>query len=178
MRILLALLLGLLLTACGDTGSDTGSADGADSDAAFTTELMHRDAALLNLLDVGLGRELPGRLVAVSDQLRIETTDRMETAADLLEEWGEEVPKTVRDHSVEHSSDADVPELEGMPVGSELDRVAHLEGPELEAELAALLTSTLRATRDVAEAHDGPGKDAARLAEQASDSCSAALAAL
>ena len=94
------------------------------TDLAFVTQLMHRDAALLNLLDVGLGRRLDPALVAATDQLRVDAIARIEAASDQLESWGEEVPKTVRDHGFQHTLHAhDIPSLDGMPTGEDLQRL-------------------------------------------------------
>ncbi len=127
---------------CGAT-DPTQPAEG-DDDAAFATELMYRDAALLNLLDVALGRELSPAVADAGEQLRIETSERMSTAAELLEEWGEKVPVTSRDHGAEHSSDNDVPELEGMPTGRDLQRLGKLDGEAFEAAYVDLLTARWR----------------------------------
>ena len=174
MRFLLALLLGLTLTACGGADTESDSA-GTDDDAAFATELMHRDAALLNLLDVSLGRPLSPDVAEETEELRVEATERMETAADLLEEWGEKVPVTVRDHGADHSSDNQVPQLEGMPTGTALNRIANLRDKEFAEEFATLLVTTLTATRDLAEGHDGPHPEADQLAEMAVASSDRAL---
>ena len=123
MRLLASLLLLAVLTACGASSTDGAQAGDRATDVAFLTELMHRDAALLNLLDVGLGRRLDPAVTAATDQLRVDAIARIETAADQLESWDEEVPKTVRDHGFEHSTDAhDIPSLDGMPTGEDLQR--------------------------------------------------------
>ena len=162
------------LTGCGDSAPDAPAEDG--DDAAFATELMYRDAALLNLLDVALGRELSPAVADAGEQLRIDTSERMTTAAELLGEWGEKVPVTSRDHGAEHSSDNDTSELEGMPTGRDLQRLGKLDGQAFEAAYVDLLTSTLEATRDFAAAHDGP--DADELADAAVASGTQALDAL
>ncbi len=124
MRLLVSLLLFAVVTACGASSTDDAASGDRATDIAFVTELMHRDAALLNLLDVALGRRLDPALVAATDQLRVDANARIETAADQLESWGEKVPRTVRDHSFEHSTDAhDIPSLDGMPTGDDLQRL-------------------------------------------------------
>ena len=175
-KLLLPVLVGWwLLAGCGGGGAPDAPAE-ADDDAAFATELMYRDAALLNLLDVALGRELSPSVADAGEQLRIDASERMTTAAELLEESGEKVPVTSRDHGAEHSSDNDVPELDGMPTGRDLQRVAKLDGPAFEAAYVDLLTTALEATHDFADAHDGPGGNA--LADAAVASCTQALDAL
>lgn len=178
MRRLLVLLLLAFVTACGGPSDDTATSDRA-SDVAFVTELMHRDAALLNLLDVGLGRPLDPELVAATDQLRRDAIARIETSADQLESWGEEVPKTVRDHSFEHSSDDhDIPSLDGMPTGEDLQALGQEPRARFESEFVALLGSTLKATRNLAGNLDANARSVATLARGAARSCDTGLEAL
>jgi len=182
MRWLIVLVLGLALslTACADDNppaTEGGASDHA-ADVAFATELMHRDAALLNLLDVGLGRPLSDDVVAATDRLRLETTDRIETAADLFEEWGEKAPVTVRDHSAGHSSDHDVPTLDGMPTGEDLQELGGLSRKAFEPAFRSLLVDTLESTLGLAQGHE-PGEPAVGgLVDDATGSCTAALDAL
>ena len=176
-RALLALLLGLVLTGCGDDGGGSAAPEG-DSDAKFATELLHRDAALLNLLDVSLGRDLDPGLAATGEQQRIDANERMTTVSELLEEWGEEVPPTSRDHGAEHSSDGDVPELDGMPTGDDLQKLAKLDGQEFVDQYVALLTTALEATAAFAEDHEGREQAADELAKAAVASAQQALEAL
>jgi hypothetical protein len=175
--LLAAVTLALgLLAGCGEETA-TEESSGNTSSTEFATELMHRDAALLNLLDVTLARDLSPTLVATTEQLRLETVDRMEVAADLLEESGDEVPMTVRDHAAGHSSDAHVPDLAAMTTGDDLQRLGALEGRRFEAELVTLLTTSLEAIRALAAGHDG-ARDGADLAEQTMRSCDTALETL
>ena len=172
------MLIGLwLLGGCG-SASDSASPEDTDTDAAFTAELMHRDAALLNLLDTGLGRDLDPRVAATGEQLRFDANDRMATAAELLEEWGEKVPVTSRHHSAEHSSDNGVPDLDGAPTGDDIRRLGKLDGQEFADAYVALLTSTLEATREFADAHEPTEDQADKLAQAAVMSSSTALDAL
>jgi Domain of unknown function (DUF305) len=178
-RLLLALLLGACLTACGGEDGDGGSgaADGP-TDAEFTTELLHRDAALLNLLDVSLGRDLDPTLAATGEQQRLDANERMATGFALLEEWGEEIPATSRDHGAEHGSDGDVPVIDGMPTGEDLRALGRLQGQAFVDEYVALLASALESTRAFAEDHEGREAAADQLAKAAVASSQTALDAL
>lgn len=179
MRTLVALVLAVALTACG--GADpvrtsepelTGDREG---DLAFATELMHRDAALLNLLDVALGRRLPARLVTVTEELRLETTDRIEDTSDLFVDWGEKAPVTVRDHSAGHSSDHDVPDLDGMPDGADLQELGALPKREFEPAFRDLLAGALASTLALAEGHESGDLAVVGLVDEAVGSCTSAL---
>ena len=176
MRLLASLVLLVVVTACGATSTDEDTASSRSTDIAFVTELMHRDAALLNLLDVSLGRRLDPQLTTATDQLRVEANARIEAAADQLEAWGEKVPKTVRDHSFEHSSDGhSIPSLEGAPTGDDLQRLDAVPPVAFEAGFTKLLVESLEATRELAGGADADAESVARLAEDATRSCDAAL---
>ncbi|MGH3335732.1 MAG: hypothetical protein ACRDOZ_07925 [Nocardioides sp.] len=179
MRLLASLLLFAVVTACGASSTDDAPSGDRATDIAFVTELMHRDAALLNLLDVALGRRLDPALVAATDQLRVDANARIETTADQLESWSEKVPKTVRDHSFEHSTDAhDIPSLDGMPTSDDLQELGQVPRAEFEAAFVALLRNSLEATRDLAVSHSADADAVATLARDAEKSCDAALQAL
>jgi Domain of unknown function (DUF305) len=179
MRHLLTLLLLAVLPACGGTATEDAKTASRTADVAFMTELMHRDAALLNLLDVGLGRPLDQAVVVATEQLRRDATARVEAAADQLETWGEKVPKTVRDHSFEHSSDGhDIPSLTGMPTGDDLQRLGRVPRAGFEAAFVELLGSSLKATRELASDLEADAKSVADLARDATRSCDTALEAL
>jgi Domain of unknown function (DUF305) len=182
MRRLLALLLAgpmvVLVTSCGGSVYDPPDTDRAD-DVAFVTELMHRDAALLNLLDVALGRRLDPSVTAATEQLRSDTIARIETSADQLETWGKKVPKTVRDHGFEHSSDGDdIPSLDGMPTGDDLQKLGRAPRAEFEGAFVALLRDSVEATRDLAGNRTPDAESVQRLARAAARSCASTLDAL
>lgn len=179
MRLLLTVLLLAVVAACGETPSEDAKAASRATDVAFVTELMHRDAALLNLLDVGLGRRLDPAVVAATEQLRADATARIETAADQLESWGEKVPKTVRDHAFEHSSDGhDIPSLDGMPTGDDLERLGRVPRAGFEAAFLPLIGNALEATRQLASSVEADAAAVADLARDTTRSCVTALEAL
>jgi uncharacterized protein (DUF305 family) len=179
MRLLAFLLLFVVVTACGATSTDDAASGDRATDVAFVTELMHRDAAVLNLLDVALGRRLDPALVAATDELRVDANARIETAADQLESWGEKVPRTVRDHSFEHSTDAhDIPSLDGMPTGDDLQKLGGVPRAEFEAAFVALLRDSVGATSDLAGNHTADAESVQALARDAERSCDSALQAL
>ena len=179
MKVFFAFLLLAVATGCGGTSTGESTAASRASDVAFVTELMHRDAALLNLLDLGLGRPLDPAVVAATEQLRIDATARIETAAEQLESWGEKVPKTVRDHAFEHSSDGhDIPTLDGMPTGEDLERLGRVPRPGFESAFVELLGSSLETTRELASDLEADAKPVATLAQDASRSCDTALKAI
>ena len=182
-RLLSALLPSLLLlaaaTGCGGASTEEAPAGSRSSDVAFLTELMHRDAALLNLLDVGLGRPLDSEVAVATDELRADATARIETTADQLESWGEEVPKTVRDHGFEHSTDQhDIPSLDGMPTGEDLEQLGQVPRPAFEAAFVELLRTSLETTCELAADHPADAGAVDALVADVQKSCDSALNAL
>jgi hypothetical protein len=172
-------LLLAVLTACGASSTDGAQGGDRATDVAFLTELMHRDAAMLNLLDVGLGRRLDPAVMTATDQLRVDAIARIETAANQLESWDQEVPKTVRDHGFEHSTDAhDIPSLDGMPTGEDLQGLGRVPRAQFEAAFVELLQDSLEATRDLASTQSADAEGVAALAREAEKSCDAALQSL
>jgi len=179
MKLLVSLVLFAVVTACGASSTDQAASGDRATDIAFVTELMHRDAAMLNLLDVALGRRLDPALVAATEQLRVDANARIETAADQLESWGEKVPRTVRDHAFEHSTDAhDIPSLGGMPTGDDLQKLGRAPRAGFEAAFVALLRRSLETTRDLAGTHVADAETVQTLARDAERSCDSAIQAL
>jgi hypothetical protein len=179
MRLLVTGVLLVIVTACGGASTDSSTAADRGSDVALVTELMHRDAALLNLLDVGLGRKMEPQVVAATEELRLDAIARVETSAEQLESWGEKVPRTVRDHAFEHSSDGhDIPSLEGMPTGDDLERLGRVPRAGFEAAFLPLLENAVETTRELANGLEADAASVADLARDTTRSCDAALEAL
>lgn len=168
MRLVSVAVVALLLALVGGCSSDESSS-GDDSTSedrvAFVTELMHRDAALLSLFDAGLGKDIPARVSAAVELARTDASTRIETAADLLEEWGEKVPATVRDHGIDHGVEVDVPDLDGAPTQDEIHALA--DSKSFADDFTELFSAALETTREVAASYDGSDQAAAELAEAA-----------
>ena len=107
----LALGLTLGLTACGAdteatpaaTSSETSTSDHNDADVRFASGMVQHHAQALAMVDTTVGRDLDPEVVALADDIRAAQTPEIETMADWLTAWGEEVPETVRDHANAHS---------------------------------------------------------------------------
>lgn len=175
-RFVAALAVLLLALTAGCSDSADGSDSAPDDRAEFTTQLMHRDAALLALLDTSLGKQLPTAVARAGEEARTAASSRIETAVDLLEEWGEEVPVTIRDHGTSHGIEADVPDLPDMATAAEIHAVT--EASNFEPAFTDLLATTAHGTRDAAAAYDGSDDATADLADDAEASSEDLLAAL
>ena len=107
-RALGALTLGLTLTlsACGsdDSGgsndtSQVSTTEHNDADVAFASDMLQHHAQALSMVDLTLDRPLDPEVQQLADQIREAQAPEIETFADWLTDWDEEVPETMRDHS-------------------------------------------------------------------------------
>ena len=104
-----ALVLGLSLTlaACGseETGDNTGTStevsatEHNDADVAFATDMIQHHAQALSMVDLTMGRDLDPEVQALADDIRAAQAPEIEVMSDWLQEWGEDIPETVRDHA-------------------------------------------------------------------------------
>jgi uncharacterized protein (DUF305 family) len=118
----------LTLTACGAT-TDAGGTSAADpstaqlsrtehndADVAFATEMIQHHAQALSMVDLTIDRPLDPEVRALADDILAAQAPEIEKMSDWLQEWGEEVPATVRDHA--HAGHGDKGEggdaMEGM----------------------------------------------------------------
>ncbi|WP_309648906.1 DUF305 domain-containing protein [Nocardioides sp.] len=99
----LTLGLSLALTACGgdDTSgsSSTSSSDHNDADVSFASDMIQHHAQALTMVDLTVERDLDPAFQQVAEGIRDAQGPEIETMSNWLEQWGEEVPATVRDHS-------------------------------------------------------------------------------
>ena len=155
-------------TACGGDDATAARPQLTATDAEFATELLHRDAALLNLLDVSLGRDLDPGLAATGEQQRIDANERMTTALRAARGVGRGGPGHLprprcgaqqRRRRTGSRRDAD----RRRPPGARRSST----GQAFVDEYVALLTTALEATRAFAEDHEGREAAADELAQAA-----------
>ncbi len=102
-----ALGLTLTLTACGSDDTDAATATSSevsnrehnDADAEFASSMIQHHAQALAMVDTTMGRDLDPEVAALAEDIRAAQAPEIETMADWLTTWGEDVPETVRDHS-------------------------------------------------------------------------------
>jgi uncharacterized protein (DUF305 family) len=108
-RALAAAVVALgLLAGCGDDASEDAAGDPTvevpesedfnGADVAFATDMIPHHAQGLSMVDMTLGRDVSPELLTLSEQIRDTQSAEIEQMADWLEEWGQEVPETSRDH--------------------------------------------------------------------------------
>jgi uncharacterized protein (DUF305 family) len=138
----LALGLSLTLTACGSDDTDSGqSTDAAtqvsttehnDADVAFATDMIQHHAQALSMVDLTMGRDLDPDVQALADDIRAAQAPEIEQMSDWLQEWGEEVPETVRDHA-NAGHDEDMDEMEGHDMGGDSDMPGMMSADDMRA---------------------------------------------
>lgn len=100
----LTLALGAGLTACGDGTSDAdataevSTTEHNDADVAFATNMITHHAQALSMVDLTVKRDLDPEVRALAEDVRDAQGPEIETMADWLTKWGEDVPATMRDH--------------------------------------------------------------------------------
>ncbi|WP_310525833.1 DUF305 domain-containing protein [Nocardioides sp.] len=106
-RLVGALTLGLALalTGCGndeptgDASTQVSETDHNDADVTFATDMIQHHAQALSMVDLTLDRTLDPEVQQLADDIREAQGPEIETMSDWLQEWDEEIPATMRDHS-------------------------------------------------------------------------------
>ncbi|WP_126688319.1 DUF305 domain-containing protein [Nocardioides ferulae] len=174
-----AAALAASVSACGDdeaAPADDGRAWN-DADVAFATDMIPHHAQALTLVDLTVGRRLSPELTGLAEQIRSAQAPEIEQMSDWLQEWGEEIPATGRDHVHAHGSEDEgeagdeMDQMHGdMPgmVGSEdLDELESLKGEAFEERWLELMIGHHEGAIEMAQAaqEDGEFPGVVELAE-------------
>ena len=113
--------LALMLSACGSDASTTDAPSALsdtehnDADVAFATDMIQHHAQALSMVDLTVARTLDPEVQQLAEDVRAALGPEIETMSDWLQEWDEEVPETMRDHSnAGHDMEGMADSLEGM----------------------------------------------------------------
>ena len=126
--VLVALLAAMLLLAgCGNDDDSASrqthtAANGDefnDADVEFATDMIQHHAQALAMVDLTMGRDLDPEVQALAEDIRAAQAPEIESMSDWLQEWGEEVPETVRDHANAGHDMDDMDEMEGHDMGDD-----------------------------------------------------------
>ncbi|WP_107767157.1 DUF305 domain-containing protein [Nocardioides terrigena] len=142
----LTLGLALTLTACGndepaaDNSAQVSETDHNDADVAFATDMIQHHAQALSMVDLTVDRALDPEVQQLAEEIRGAQGPEIETMSDWLQEWGEKIPATMRDHSnAGHGSDSMGDsmdgmngEMPGMMSGDELDDLENAPDSEFQ----------------------------------------------
>jgi uncharacterized protein (DUF305 family) len=133
----LTLGLALTLTACGNdeapgnTSAQVSETDHNDADVAFATDMIQHHAQALSMVDLTVDRTLDPEVQQLADDIREAQGPEIETMSDWLQDWDEEIPATMRDHSnaghdmggMGDSMDGLASDMPGMMSGEDFDEL-------------------------------------------------------
>jgi uncharacterized protein (DUF305 family) len=122
----LALGLTLTLSACGsdDNANDTSTSQVSttkhnDADVDFASDMLQHHAQALSMVDLTLDRPLDPQVQQLAEQIREAQAPEIQTFAEWLTDWDEDVPETVRDHANAGHDMGDTGDM-GESTGSEM----------------------------------------------------------
>ena len=129
----------LLLAGCGSDTEDSAAPEPSktehnSADVSFATDMLPHHAQALSMVDLTLERKLDPEVADLAEQIRNTQVPETETMVDWLNEWGEPVPETSRDHVNADShggpeTDSDMP---GMMSGEEMQALEDAPAAEFE----------------------------------------------
>lgn len=179
----LTLALAAGLTACGDDAgggvgaSEVSTTEHNDADVAFASDMIQHHAQALSMVDLTLDRPLDPEVQALAEDVRAAQGPEIETMADWLTEWGEDVPETMRDHdNAGHDMDdmsdnmdgLDHGDMPGMMTAEEMDALENASDEEFQDMWLEMMVEHHEGAVEMAETEreDGQFKDAVDLAGQ------------
>ena len=175
------LVLTVTLSACGsdDAGTDpieVSTTEHNDADVAFATDMIQHHAQALSMVDLTLDRPLDPDVTALADEIRAAQAPEIETMADWLTEWGEEVPETMRDHVNSGHDMGDMSdtmddmdhgdEMPGMMTAEDMDALEEASDRDFEEMWLDMMIEHHEGAIEMAETEESEGqfKDAVDLA--------------
>ncbi|HCB05104.1 MAG TPA: DUF305 domain-containing protein [Nocardioides bacterium] len=182
-RILGTLTLGLALTltACGndepanDGSTKVSETDHNDADVAFATDMIQHHAQALSMVDLTVDRTLDPEVQQLADDIREAQGPEIETMSDWLQEWDEEIPETMRDHSnaghdmegMGDSMDGLDSDMPGMMSGDDFDELENAPDSEFQTMWLEMMKEHHEGAIEMAQTEQDAGKfaDALSLAE-------------
>lgn len=175
----LTLALGVGLTACDDTSEPASKAEVSttrhnDADVTFASDMITHHAQALSMVDLTLDRPLDPEVQALAEGIREAQGPEIETMADLLTEWGEDVPETMRDHvngghDMSDSMDGmDHDDMPGMMTADDIDELENSADDEFQDMWLKMMIEHHEGAVEMAqtEQRDGQFKDTVDLAGQ------------
>ena len=187
-RILGTLTLGLALTltACGndepanDASTQVSDTDHNDADVAFATDMIQHHAQALSMVDLTVDRTLDPEVQQLADDIREAQGPEIETMSDWLQEWNEEIPDTMRDHSnaghdmegMGDSMDGLDSDMPGMMSGDDFDELENAPDSDFQTMWLEMMIEHHEGAVEMAQDQqkDGQYKPAVDLAGNVVDS--------
>ena len=184
--VALTLVLGAGVTACGDDTSDAGgqsevsATEHNDADVAFASDMIAHHAQALSMVDLTIKRDLDPEVQALAEDIRDAQGPEIETMADWLTQWGEDVPETMRDHvnsghdmgdMSDNMDDMGHDDMPGMMTSEDMDALENASDAEFQDMWLEMMIEHHEGAIEMAETEQGDGqfKDAVDLAGQIID---------
>ncbi|KHL17079.1 uncharacterized protein (DUF305 family) [Mumia flava] len=181
LTVLAAMLVATsMVAACSEDGASgqTRTASNGDTyndaDVTFASDMIPHHAQALAMVDLTLEHDLDPEVQQLADDIREAQWPEIEEMTDWLEDWGEPVPDTVRDHGHAHGESGSG-EGEPMPGMMSADQMAELEGADGDRFQQLWLEMMIEHHEGAvamarAEISDGAFDDAVELAESVASS--------
>jgi uncharacterized protein (DUF305 family) len=179
----LTLSLSAGLTACGNDTSDGDSQTEVsttkhnDADVSFASDMIQHHAQALSMVDLTMDRDLDPEVQTLAEDIRAAQAPEIETMADWLTKWGEEVPETMRDHAnsghdmgdmSDTMDEMDEGDMPGMMTAEDMDALENASDAEFQDMWLEMMVEHHEGAIEMAEAEESEGrfKDAVDLAGQ------------
>ena len=166
----------LTLSACG--GSEEAEApqklsetENNKADVTFATEMIQHHAQALSMVDLTMDRKLEPEVQELADSIRAAQSPEIETMSGWLQQWGEEVPSTMRDHvngghdghGEEDSSMSDSMEgmdedMPGMMSGEDMDALENASDTEFSDMWLKMMIEHHEGAIEMSETEQGEGR--------------------
>ena len=183
---MLTLGLALTLTACGndepanDASTQVSDTDHNDADVAFANDMIQHHAQALSMVDLTVDRTLDPEVQQLADDIREAQGPEIETMSDWLQEWNEEIPDTMRDHSnaghdmegMGDSMDGLDSDMPGMMSGDDFDELENAPDSDFQTMWLEMMIEHHEGAVEMAQdqQNDGQYKPAVDLAGNVVDS--------
>ena len=185
-----ALVLGLTLalTGCGSTeepssSSTVSTTDHNEADVTFASRMIQHHAQALSMVDVTRGRDLDPQVATLVEDIQDAQAPEIQTMSAWLQEWDEEIPATVRDHShadmggMDDDTGTDMP---GMMSDSQMSDLRHAGDADFQVMWLEMMVEHHEGAVQMAATEEANGrfKDAVNLAEDVRRSQTAEIDAM
>lgn len=166
----------LTLSACG--GSDEAEApqklsetEYNKTDVTFASDMIQHHAQALSMVDLTMDRNLEPEVQELADSIRAAQSPEIETMSGWLQQWGEEVPSTMRDHvnggheghgdedsSMSDSMEGMEDDMPGMMSGEDMDALENASDAEFSDMWLKMMIEHHEGAIEMAETEQGEGR--------------------
>ncbi|MBG6095910.1 DUF305 domain-containing protein [Nocardioides sp. WG-D5] len=170
--------LAVLLTLSGCGGSEEAKApqelsetEHNKADVAFATDMIQHHAQAMAMVDLTMDRTLDPEVQELADAIRAAQSPEIETMSSWLQEWGEEVPSTMRDHvnggheghgdedsSMSDSMEGMDTDMPGMMSAEDMDSLENASDAEFQDMWLEMMIEHHEGAVEMSETEQGEGR--------------------